>query len=151
PLLDDSLAVAVEWDAGRVVTARVLEEARFDFEHVVFAVAVGIKPLADRIARVGRLGLFRPRPALGGAPPAPIVVVVDQDVGGVRSDDDLRRRVEAHHRWHALVNAEGRGPVAGTAGFEVGFDRLPDLLIFGRERRRTAEPDPIVWVGVKRA
>src|SRR5262245_13830549 len=65
PLLDDGLAVAVERDAGRIVAAWIFEETSLDFEHVVLAVAILIDPLADRIARKGRLGILRPRPAIG--------------------------------------------------------------------------------------
>src|SRR5262245_32061427 len=64
PLLDHRLAVAVERDAGRIVTARVLEETCLDFEYVVLAVAILIDPLADRIARECRLRALRPWPAI---------------------------------------------------------------------------------------
>src|SRR5262245_7438324 len=147
-LLDDSLAVGVERNAGRVVAARVLEEARLDLERVVFAVAVRVLPLADRIAGECRLRVLGPRPAVGKDPPEHIVIVVDQDPCGLRHDDDLRRRVEAHERRHALVNAERRRPVAGAAGIQVGFDPVPDLLIFGRERGLAAEPYPVIWAAI---
>ena len=49
-LLDDGLVVAVERHAARLVSARALEVAGLDFEHVVLAVTVGVDPSADRIA-----------------------------------------------------------------------------------------------------
>jgi hypothetical protein len=42
-----------------LVIARALEVAGLDFEGVVAAVAVGIEPLADGIAGIGRLVLGR--------------------------------------------------------------------------------------------
>ena len=93
-LLDDGLAVLVERDAGGVVTARQLEEAGLDLEHVVLAVAVLVDPLADRVAREGRRGIGRPFAAVGINPPVGIVVVADQDVGDVRHDDHFHRIVE---------------------------------------------------------
>src|SRR3979490_318878 len=64
-LLDDGLFICVEWYARNIVTAWVLEEARLDFEHVVFAVAVLIDPFADRITRKGHLRLLRPVAPVG--------------------------------------------------------------------------------------
>src|SRR3954452_21747578 len=55
PLLDDGLIVLMQGDSAELDRARALEVASLDFERVVTAVAVGIEPLADRIARKARL------------------------------------------------------------------------------------------------
>src|SRR5215831_6541734 len=45
--LDDGLVVAMQRKAGRVESTGTAEPARFGLEQIVFAVAVGIDPLAD--------------------------------------------------------------------------------------------------------
>jgi len=57
-LLDDRLVVMVERDAACLVYARTFQAAGLDFEGVKAAVAVGIKPLADRVV----LAKWAPRP-----------------------------------------------------------------------------------------
>src|SRR5215813_11993857 len=64
-LPDDRLAILVERDSAAVIAVRYLDRARFDGERIVAAVAVGIFPFADRIARVGRLQFLRPFAAVG--------------------------------------------------------------------------------------
>src|SRR5262249_45649700 len=51
-LLDDALIILVKRDTGRVVDARTLEAARFDFQHIVAAVAVLIDPGTERISEI---------------------------------------------------------------------------------------------------
>src|SRR5262245_46769153 len=94
-LLDDGVPVLVERNAGDVVAARQLQVPGLDLEHVVFAVAVLVDPFADRVAREGRLGVLRPIAAVGVDAAVGIVVVADQDVGGLRRHDDLGRIVGA--------------------------------------------------------
>src|SRR5262245_18630694 len=60
-LLDDSLIIIVHRDAGRLEDARPFEVAGLDFQRVVFAVALGIEPLADRVAPGGWRDLCRVR------------------------------------------------------------------------------------------
>src|SRR5215470_13247048 len=50
-LLDDGLVVLVQRKPGGLEGARALEIARLDLERVVAAIAIGIEPLADRVAR----------------------------------------------------------------------------------------------------
>src|SRR4051812_33002968 len=50
PLLDHTLVVGVQRDAGGIIDARPLEMPRLDFEHVEAAIAIFIEPSADRIA-----------------------------------------------------------------------------------------------------
>src|SRR5262249_772545 len=52
-LLDDGVAILVKRDSGDIVAARQLQVPRLDLEHVVFAVAILVDPLADRVAREG--------------------------------------------------------------------------------------------------
>src|SRR5262249_5909210 len=54
-LLDDGLIVLVQRDAAEFDRAWTLEVAGLDLERVEAAVAVGVRPLADRIAREARL------------------------------------------------------------------------------------------------
>src|SRR5262249_49483575 len=63
PLLDDGLAVVGHRHAGLVPHVRRAHMARFSFERVVAAIAIGIEPLADRVSL--KPGLLGNRP---GAP-----------------------------------------------------------------------------------
>src|SRR5262245_10990058 len=58
-LLEDALIVRMQRQAGVVIGARPFEPTRLDLEHVVAPGAALIFPLADRIAREGRLDEFR--------------------------------------------------------------------------------------------
>ena len=50
----------MEWNPGRVIGVGQAHGAGLDLEHVIFAVAVGVYPFADGIARECRLDLRRP-------------------------------------------------------------------------------------------
>ena len=57
-LLEDRLIVEGKRQAGCIIGTRSLEAARFDFEQVIGAVAIGVAPTADRIALVCRLDIL---------------------------------------------------------------------------------------------
>ena len=132
-LLDDRLVVLVQRNAARLVGARPLEIAGFDFEGIETAVAVGIEPFADGIAHVAGFGRLRKI--------APVRVDaaghedLEMHIGDVRQDDEFDRPGDRHHPRHA-VGAAGHEVVAAlSAGGLVGEARLQNGLILRRQRR----------------
>ena len=139
PLLDDGLVVVVERNSAGVVSARAGEAARLDLEHVVLAVAVGIDPFPDGIAEQGRLETLGPLASVGKDPPR-VANVLDQDVHGVRRDDEFRLAVPVDHARHAgrhagigFADALSAGRLVGEIGLEAG-------LVFRRQRRLLGRP-----------
>src|SRR5438309_864977 len=59
PLLDDGFAVGMERNAAAVVGVGDLDEAGLDRKRVVASGAIGVLPLADRVARVRALHVLR--------------------------------------------------------------------------------------------
>ena len=133
--LDDRLAVGVERNAARIVGAGVLEAARLDQQRIVAAVAVLIDPLADRVAREHRVRRHVLGPVAAVGMDAAIVVdVLNQDVRGVRRDDDFHRRIGVHDAWHAGRQAPVGRINALSALRLIGEVPLIDGLIFSRQR-----------------
>src|SRR5438094_599331 len=73
--------------------------AGLDAQLVVLAVAVGVDPLPDRIAGEIRLELSREVAAVGVD--AARHVVVGEDKGGVRLDQEFKREDRTRHARHA--------------------------------------------------
>src|SRR4051812_47778097 len=75
------------WDPGGVKGAWTLHEARLDEKSIVFAVAVLILPMADRVPAKGwlDLALLGPRAAIG-IDATRIMDVLDQHVDGFRGE-----------------------------------------------------------------
>ena len=138
PLLEDRLVVDVQRQAGFVEGARSLEAAGLDLEQVVAAVAVGVDPFADRVAREGRRESRRPVAAVG-VDAAEVVVPADQHVGGLRRDDEFQRAERHHHVGHAGRAAERGREIAEPALGLIGEALLQDGLIFRRQRRLLPE------------
>src|SRR5712671_146888 len=141
-LLENRLIVEVKGKAAGVVDAWPLEAARLGFEHVIGAVAVLVDPPSDRIARIAWLDLLGPVAAVGENATR---LGADQNIGGVRGDDEFQGS-ECHHMRHAGVHAAGAVKiVALTAGGLVRNAVLENLLIFRCERGLlSASP----WLGL---
>ncbi len=130
-LLENGLIVEVKRQAGGVVDARPLEAACFGLEHVIHAVAILVDPLSDRVTRIARVDFLGPVAAVGEDATR---LRADQNVGGVRGDDELQRS-ERHHVRHAGGHTAGAVEiVALAAGRLVGDAVLEHLLILRRER-----------------
>src|SRR5215467_11120877 len=144
-LLDDRFVVRVGRHAGRIERARTLQEARLDLQRVVFAVAVGVDPLADGITAEAWQHILRPVASVGEYPAMGLMGVIDPDVSRLRQHDDFHRTIDRHHGRHAGRQAGDAGePVALGAFGLVGDALLENLLIFGRQRRLLTQPP---WLG----
>src|ERR1700746_483185 len=87
---ENGLIVEVEGKAGGVINARALKATRFDFKHLIVAVAILVDPSSDRIALIGRLEKLGPVAAVGED--ATIVMLgVDQNISGIRRDNEFQR------------------------------------------------------------
>src|SRR5262249_9448302 len=117
-LLDDALPVLVQRDAAAFEGARPLEAARLDLEHAEAAVRALLEPLADRIAQEARLDLGGPGASI--RKDAARLVVVAEDVSGLRRDDDLHRIDADHHARQAVRYAKCGRVAAEAAGGALG-------------------------------
>ena len=124
-------------DAGGVEQPRPAHVAGFHLERVVRAVAVGVEPLANGIARELRIRFLGPIAPVG-KDASDRAHGLQQHVGGLGPDHDFHRLVEDHHPRHADRPASALD-VENCAGFAFGEIRLEHLLVFGRERRLLAE------------
>src|SRR5262245_30225892 len=129
PLLDDGLIVPVQGKAAALERAGPLHAAGLDHEHVVAAVAVLVDPLADGVAGEGRLEVLGPGASVGIDPARH--VAFEQDVRGVRQDDDFHREDDAHHPRHANRETGISHVVAVSACRLVRQAGLENGLIFG--------------------
>src|SRR5262249_18223139 len=126
----------VEGKTGGVVDARPLEATRFDFKKIIVAVAIIVDPPSNRIARITRFDLLGPVAAVSEDAPN---LCADQNIGGVRRDDEFQRP-ERHHMRHAGGHAAGAIKiVALTAPRLVGNAVLQNLLILRSERGLLSE------------
>src|SRR5258708_3806078 len=137
PLLDDTLVVAVQENPGIFVRSGPLEVAGFDFEHVIFAVAVLVDPLADRVSHIGGF-------LVGGEAAAIRVdtarhVSFTIDVGDRRQDDQFERPRPRHDARHAGSDAAHPGIVALSSTRLVGDARLQTSLVLGNQWRLLSE------------
>jgi hypothetical protein len=124
----------MQGQAGCVVGARTFERAaRFDFEHVIAAVAVLVDPSADRITLISRLDCLGPVASIGEDSTI-VVVGVDQNIRGIRCYDEFQRLKGDHHARHAARETLGAGGIALSALGLVRHAVLQDLLIFRRQR-----------------
>jgi len=94
---------------------------------------VRIDPFADRISHVGRIDLLGPVASVGKDSPLH-VAAVDEDVGGVRQDDDLHRLKQCHDQRHAARAAGKAARGAGSAGGLIRQIGLEDGVIFPCQR-----------------
>ena len=133
PLLDDALLVEMQRQSAGVVGAGAAKGAGLDLEHVVMAAAGFIDPFADRVAHIGRIDLLGPIAPIGENPPLD-VAAIDQDIGGVRQDDDLHRLEQGHDQRHAAGAAGVAARGAGAAGRLVRFIGLENGGVFRGER-----------------
>src|SRR5207247_208756 len=136
--------VFVQRDPGGIKGAWTLHEARFDEKGIVFAVAIGVLPVTDRVPAESRLDLAFLWPlAPVGVNAAGIMDVLDQHVHGLRGNDDLHWLVDGRLAGHAGRKAGQRG---GSAGRVIALVGLPYGLIFGRQwwigRPPVASPVP---------
>src|SRR4029434_373055 len=99
-LLEDRLVVVMQRQARGIVMARSLETSGLDFQHVVAAVAVLVDPSADGIASERRLYLLRPIASVG-IDAAVVLDPIDEDVGGLRRDDEFLRLDTRGAQWTA--------------------------------------------------
>src|SRR5258708_17065807 len=99
PLLDDTRVVAVHENPGKFVRSRPLEVAGFDFEHVIFAVAVLVAPLADRVSHIGGFLVCGEATAICVHTSWHISFTVD--VRDRRQDDQFERPRPGHDAGHA--------------------------------------------------
>src|SRR5207302_7272383 len=82
--LEGRLVVDMQREASGVESTWTSERAaRFDFEHVVGAVAILVGPTADRIALIGGVDVSGPVAAVG-EDSAQVIVAAEQDIGGFR-------------------------------------------------------------------
>ena len=94
-LLGDGLVVRMQGNAAGLERAGAAHAAGLDAQLIVFAVAVGIDPLPDRIAGEIRLELRREVAPVGVD--AARHVVVGEDKGGVRLDQEFEREDRTRH------------------------------------------------------
>src|SRR5262245_1365206 len=134
-LLHHRLVVRVERQAGGIVSAAALDVAGLGLERVELAVAVGIDPSPDRVARIGRLDLLRPVAAIGVDAAMRLMDVIDHDEGDLGQDHELHRLVGGHHRRHAGWAAAVARPQPLAAGGEVAQVLFEHLLVFLGQRR----------------
>ena len=92
--LDDGPVVGVERSAIGVVDVRAVDAARLGFERVVAAIAVRVDPPADRITERCAGKLARPGAAVG-EDAAHLAQPLEDDVGGLRQDDEEELRAPA--------------------------------------------------------
>ena len=127
---------------GGVVGARAFEgPARFDLQRVVGAVAVGIDPFADRIARIGRLVVVGPVASVG-EDATEVLRAADQNIGGLRRHHEFERRKCDGHERHAPGHAAD-GVVEEIALPAVRLVRhavLENLSILRGQRGLLSEP-----------
>src|SRR5215510_15970287 len=103
---------------------------------MIIAVANIVDPPSNRIARIARFDLLGPVAAVGEDAPN---LCANQNIGGVRRDDELQR-TECHHMRHAGGHAAGAVKiVALTAPRLVGNAGLQNLLILRGERGLLSE------------
>src|SRR5215468_4516299 len=135
------LIVEVEGQAGGVVGARTFERAaRFDLQRVIDAVAVGVDPFAERVARVGRLDVLGPVASVGED--ATIVLcAANQDISGLRRNDKFQWSKCDHVEWHASGEAADSvvKKIALSAIGLVCNAVLQDLLVLGGQRSLLSE------------
>src|SRR5215470_6529316 len=133
PLLERGLVVESQGEAGGVVGARTFERtAGLDLQGVVSAVAVGIYPLAERVARIGWFDLLRPVTTVG-EDAAKVLGTADQHIGGVRRDNEFQRPKCNHNERHSAWVAP-YGVIKEISLPAVGLVRkalLQNFLILG--------------------
>src|SRR5262249_30902750 len=112
-LFDDSLIILVKRETAALVGARAFHVAGLDLEYVVAALCVRIDPFADRIAGEGRLRMVGPTAPVGIDPTRH--VVLEQDVGGLRGEDEFHREDDAHQPRHADWQASVPWVIPGSA------------------------------------
>src|SRR5712672_929451 len=132
-LQDDRFIVVVQRYAARFVGTGPLEIARLDLKRVEAAVAVGVEPFPDRVARKGWLDLGGPLASIGID--AARQERMEVDVSDVRQDDEFDRPGDRHHPRHAIGAAGDQIVSALSAGRLVCEARLQHGLIFARQRR----------------
>src|SRR5262249_40273758 len=113
-LPDDGLVVFMQRKAGGLEGARALEIAGFGLERVVAAIAIGIEPLADRVARERRLLIGREAAPVGID--AARHVILEIDISDLWQDHELGRPDDRHDARHAGRNA-GKARVLALPAF----------------------------------
>ncbi len=132
--LDDGLVVVVQRNAACIERPRAPKATCLDFQHVVFAVAVGIDPSPDRIADEGRHDLLRPVAAVS-EDATRVVNVFDQNVRRRRRHHEFGRSIrvdDARHSGRCAGVGHADALAAGRLVREVGFEAR---LVFRREGR----------------
>src|SRR5215471_18797400 len=131
-LFDDALIILVKRETAALVGAGAFHVAGLDLEYVVAAICVRIDPFANRIAHEGRIGMVGPTAPVGMDPTRH--VVLEQDVGGLRREDEFHRKDDAHQPRHADWQASVPWVIAGSAQGLVSEARFEDRLILERQR-----------------
>ncbi len=149
--LDDGLVVLREWNAGLVVGARRLDVAGLDLQRVETSVAVGVEPLADRIAHIGRLFVRREAAAVGIDATRRLDHELRQHERGRRCEHPFHREYAGHHPRHAGRDAFIGGVEPLSAGLLVLQARLQQFLILRFERRFLGQPVLLAGVVAWRA
>src|SRR5215510_16407692 len=147
-LLDDGLIVLVQRDAAEFDRAWTLEVAGLDLERVEAAVAVGVRPFADRIAGEARLGVLGEIASVGID--ATRHEGFEVDIGDVWQNDEFDRLDHRHHARHAIGDAGVASVQSLTAGRLVSHAPLQSLQIFGLERGLLAQASRLVLVPLGR-
>src|SRR5258708_2986818 len=133
-LLDDTRVVVVQEHPGKFVRSGPLQVAGFDLEHVIFAVAVLVDPLADRVPHIG--GFFVCGKAAAVCVDTARHISFTIDVGDRRQDDQFERPRPGHDAGHAGGDAAHARIVALAAARLVG-DAPPHT---GRGRADQSRP-----------
>ena len=112
---------------------------------MIAAVAVLVDPSADRVARVRWLDVPGPVTSVGEDSTI-VVIAADQNIGGVRRDDEVQRPRRHHHERHAGGEALGMADeIALTAFGLIRKTVLQDFLILRRQRGLLPESP---WLGL---
>src|ERR1700681_2472742 len=103
-LLDDGRIVRVERSAAGIVDAGTFHAAGLDFKRIEAAAAVLVEPSADRIADRGTRKWRGPGAAIG-IDATNLAQPFEDDVGGLRHDDEVDRYIRDHDPRHAVRRA----------------------------------------------
>src|ERR1700704_6030056 len=132
----------MEWEkAGGERGGALLLHAPLRPQIHLLAVAILVDPLADRVALVRGLDFLGPVAAVGKNS-SEVVCAGNQDIRGVRRDDEFQRKECHHAEWHAGGQAAGAvvDEIALAAFSLVGKARFEDGLILGRKWRLLSAP-----------
>src|SRR5262249_517184 len=128
-LLERRLIVGVKGQTAPVIGMGASHETRLDLERIEASVAILVDPLADGVAEKIRLLILGPVAPIGED--AARRRGVEQDVGGIRADDDLHRENRVHHARHADREAAVERIITLAAVRLIRHAGLPYGLVFG--------------------